>query len=99
MPRIRSITTIAELSAGMMAAFNAINENYYNGELEKPVITFKEGKKKKAYGWIETRKQWVQGKNERYEIKSSLFHLPAKSALRFLIADKIGSESGSGSVS
>ena len=47
MPRIRSITTIAELSAGMMAAFNAINEHYYNGELEKPVITFKEGKKKK----------------------------------------------------
>ena len=46
MPRIRSITTIAELSAGMMAAFNAINEHYYNGELEKPVITFKEGKKK-----------------------------------------------------
>ena len=28
---------------------------YYNGELEKPVITFKEGKKKKAYGWIKTR--------------------------------------------
>ena len=55
----------------MMAAFNAINENYYNGELEKPVITFKEGKKKKAYGWIETRKQWVQGKNERYEINIS----------------------------
>ena len=55
MPRIRSITTIAELSAGMMAAFNAINEHYYNGELEKPVITFKEGKKKKAYGWIKTR--------------------------------------------
>ena len=52
MPRIRSITTIAELSA---AAFNAINEHYYNGELEKPVITFKEGKKKKAYGWIKTR--------------------------------------------
>ena len=47
----------------MMAAFNAINEHYYNSELEKPVITFKEGKKKKAYGWIETRKQWVQGKN------------------------------------
>ena len=29
-----------------MAAFNAINEHYYNSELEKPVITFKEGKKK-----------------------------------------------------
>lgn len=79
MPRIRSITTIAELSAGMMAAFNAINEHYYNSELEKPVITFKEGKKKKAYGWIETRKQWIQGKNERYEINISVDYLGNRS--------------------
>ena len=50
MPRIRSITTIAELSAGMMAAFNAINEHYYNGELEKPVITFKARRKRLTAG-------------------------------------------------
>lgn len=65
MPRIRSITTIAELSAGMMAAFNAINEHYYNGELEKPVITFKEGKKKKAYGWI------TKPANSGYRVKTN----------------------------
>ena len=62
-----------------MAAFNAINEHYYNSELEKPVITFKEGKKKKAYGWIETRKQWVQGKNERYDINISVDYLGNRS--------------------
>lgn len=79
MARIRSITTMAELSAGMMAAFNAINEHFYNGELEKPIITFKEGKRKQAYGWIETRKQWVQGKNERYEINISVDFLGERS--------------------
>ncbi|MGN1109233.1 MAG: SprT-like domain-containing protein [Oscillospiraceae bacterium] len=79
MARIRSVTTMAELSASMMAAFNAINEHYYNGELEKPVITFKEGKRKSAYGWIETRKQWVQGKNERYEINISIDYIGDRS--------------------
>lgn len=79
MARIRSVTTMAELSASMMAAFNALNEHYYKGELEKPVITFKEGKRKQAYGWIETRKQWVQGKNERYEINLSVDFLGERS--------------------
>lgn len=79
MPRVRNISTMAELSASMMATFNAINEHFYNGELEKPVIAFKEGKRKQAYGWIETRKQWIQGKNERYEINLSVDFLSERS--------------------
>lgn len=79
MPRIRNISTMAELSASMMSAFNAINDHFYNSELEKPVIAFKEGKRKQAYGWIETHKQWVQGKNERYEINLSVDFLGERS--------------------
>lgn len=79
MARVRTVSTMAELSAALMAAFNAINEHYYNGELEKPVITFKEGARKSAYGWIETRKQWVQGKNERYEINISVDYIGTRS--------------------
>lgn len=79
MARIRTITTMAELSAALMAAFNAINEHFYNNGLEKPVITFKEGARKSAYGWIETRKQWVQGKNERYEINISVDYIGQRS--------------------
>lgn len=79
MARVRTITTMSELSAALMAAFNAINEHFYNGELEKPVITFKEGARKSAYGWIETRKQWVQGKNERYEINISVDYIGQRS--------------------
>lgn len=62
---------MSEMGAGLMQAFNAINRNFYNGELEKPIITVKEGKKKNAYGWIETSKNWIQGKTERYEINIS----------------------------
>lgn len=79
MPRIRTITTMTELSAALTAAFNAINEHFYNNELEKVVITFKEGARKSAYGWIETRKQWVQGKNERYEINISVDFIGTRS--------------------
>lgn len=71
MPRKRNITTMSEMGAGLMQAFNAINSHFYSGELEKPIITVKEGKKKNAYGWIETSKNWIQGKTERYEINIS----------------------------
>ena len=71
MARKRNITTMSEMGAGLMQAFNAINKHFYNGELEKPIITVKEGKKKNAYGWIETSKNWIQGKTERYEINIS----------------------------
>lgn len=71
MPRKRNITTMSEMGAGLMQAFNAINSHFYNNELEKPIITVKEGKKKNAYGWIETSKNWIQGKTERYEINIS----------------------------
>lgn len=71
MARKRNITTMSEMGAGLMQAFNAINRHFYNGELEKPIITVKEGKKKNAYGWIETSKNWIQGKTERYEINIS----------------------------
>ena len=47
MPRIRSITTIAELSAGMMAAFNAINE-HYNGELKSPLSPLRKARRRKG---------------------------------------------------
>ena len=62
---------MSEMGAGLMQAFNAINSHFYKGELEKPIITVKEGKKKNAYGWIETSKNWIQGKTERYEINIS----------------------------
>lgn len=46
MPRKRNITTMSEMGAGLMQAFNAINSHFYGGELQKPIITVKEGKKK-----------------------------------------------------
>ncbi len=71
MARSRTITTMAELSAALMAAFNAINRDFYDGKLEKVIITVKEGKKKNAFGWIETQKHWSQNGKPRHEINIS----------------------------
>ncbi len=71
MARIRKITTMAELQAALQAAFNAINRDFYGNELEKVIITVKEGKKKGAFGWIETAKNWKQNGKDRHEINIS----------------------------
>lgn len=70
--RIRKITTMTELQAALQAAFNAINRDFYNNELEKVIITTKEGRKKSAYGWIEVNKNWQQNGKARHEINISV---------------------------
>ena len=72
MARVRTITTMAELQAALQAAFNAINRDFYNNELEKVIITVKEGKRKGAYGWIEVAKNWKQNGTARHEINISV---------------------------
>lgn len=69
--RVRKISTMAEMQAALQAAFNAINKDFYGGELEKVIITVKEGKKKAAFGWIETAKNWKQNGVDRHEINIS----------------------------
>lgn len=75
MARIRKITTMSEMQASLQASFNAINRDFYNGELEKVIITVKEGKKKGAFGWIETAKNWKQNGKDRHEINISADYL------------------------
>ena len=62
---------MAEAQLALMNAFNSINAHFFNNELEKVIITLKEGAKKNAYGWIEVNKNWKQGKEERHEINIS----------------------------
>lgn len=71
MARVRNITTMGELSAALMASFNAINKEFYGGTLEKVIITVKESGKKNAFGWIEVKKNWQQNGKERHEINIS----------------------------
>lgn len=73
--RKRDIYTMAEAQLALMNAFNKINADFFNGELEKVIITLKEGAKKNAYGWIEIHKNWKQGKEERHEINISADYL------------------------
>ena len=69
--RVRKISTMAEMQAALQAAFNAINRDFYGGELEKVIITVKEGKKKSAFSWIEKAKNWKQNGVDRHEINIS----------------------------
>ena len=71
MARVRKITTMAELQAALQAAFNAINRDFYNGELEKVVITCKESRKPGTLGTFCYGKEWVQNGKERHEINIS----------------------------
>lgn len=71
MARVRKITTMAELQAALQAAFNAINRDFYSGELEKVIITVKEGRKEDTLGTFYNAKEWVQNGKERHEINIS----------------------------
>lgn len=71
MARIRKIATMAELQAALQAAFNVINEHFYNNELEKVVITCKESRKPGAVGTFCYGKEWVQSGKKRHELNIS----------------------------
>lgn len=72
MPRTnRKITSMSELSIVMQGMYSRLNKKFFNGELEKVVITFEAGYKKGAFGWIHTVKDWKQGQAERYNINIS----------------------------
>lgn len=71
----RNVYTLSELTLALTALFNAMNRDFFGGELEKVVVTTKEGSKEHAYGWITTAKEWQQGKEVRHEINISCDYL------------------------
>lgn len=71
MGRPRKIQTMAELQAALQAAFNAINRDFYNGELEKVIITCKESRKPGAVGTFCCGKEWIQNGKKRHELNIS----------------------------
>lgn len=75
MCRKRKIYTMSELTLALTAMFNGMNAAFFGGELEKVIITCKEGAKEGAFGWITVRKEWIQGKTERHEINISCDYL------------------------
>lgn len=81
MARIRKISTMSELQASLQSAFNKINEHFYNNELEKVIITVKEGKRKGAFGWIEIAKNWNQNGTARHEINISADYLGERTVI------------------
>lgn len=64
----RNIYTMTELATALQTLFNRMNVAFFGGELQKCVITVKDGSKHSAYGWITCAKTWKQGKTDRHEI-------------------------------
>ena len=83
----RVIYTMSELNLALMSCFNKLNDSFFDGELEKVIITLEEGYKKGAYGWIRTVKDWKQGDKERYHINisSDFLDRPAQDILATLL--------------
>ena len=48
--------------------FEELNNKYFNGQLEQPVITVSPDTTKGAYGWCTAWKAWKNGETEHYEI-------------------------------
>lgn len=79
MGRTRKISTMAELQAALQAAFNAINRDFYNSELEKVIITCKESRKPGAVGTFCCGKEWIQNGKERHELNISADYIGTRS--------------------
>lgn len=56
--------------------FDQFNEHFFNGELERPIITIQADTTSGAYGWCTTQKIWKSEDNEEYyEINICAEHL------------------------
>lgn len=82
---------MSELSLALNALYNGMNRDFFGGELEKVVITTKEGAKEGAYGWITVAKDWKQGNEMRHEINISCDYLerPVKSIVATLLHEMV----------
>lgn len=49
--------------------FSILNDRFYNGELQKPIITVSPDTTKGAYGWCTSWKAWSKAKDENEEAK------------------------------
>lgn len=68
----KNVYTIPELSMRMQGMFNMFNEHCFGGKLPKVIITYEQGRKQKAYGWIYSGKTWKQGNEYKYNIVISV---------------------------
>lgn len=60
--------TLAKVITDLENLFTALNNHYFNNQLEEPVITVSPDNTKGAYGWCTSYKAWKNGETEHYEI-------------------------------
>ena len=60
--------TLANVIIELEKLFEELNNNFFDGELEKPIITVSPDTTKGAYGWCTAWKAWKNGDTETYEI-------------------------------
>lgn len=46
--------------------FSSFNDKFFNGQLEKPIITCSPDTTKGSYGWCTSWKAWKQGGGAKY---------------------------------
>lgn len=63
-----AVYTMSQLSIQMQTMYTKFNEHCFGGILPGAVISFEQGKKKRAYGWTYSEKMWKQGGQYKYSI-------------------------------
>lgn len=63
-----SVKKYSETVKALEKLFDQFNKQFYNDEINKPVITVMHDHTKSAYGWCTTQKIWKSDEEEFYEI-------------------------------
>lgn len=67
-PKARNTITMSELHMALQTIYNAINRDFYHGDLPKVVIAVRELKNPEAVTRLSDIKEWSQNNQMRYEI-------------------------------
>ena len=67
--------SISPVIEALETCFDRLNERFYNGELERTVITLSEGAKMRAYGWFVCAEVWHKDENKACELNISSDYL------------------------
>lgn len=58
--------TLQQSQKNLEELFDLFNKEFYNSELERPIISIQSDSKKNCYGWCTTYKAWSTSDNEEY---------------------------------
>lgn len=87
---------ISEINKKLENYFSTLNDRFFQGDLEVPMITVSPAGKTNSYGWFTTWKAWKIGEEERFEINicSDTLNRPIAEVLETLLHEMVHLKNG-----